>query len=355
MTAPEREHRSYMRAALAASVAAQPISSPNPPVGAVVVAPDGTIVGAGHTQRPGGAHAEVEALRAAGQRARGATAYVTLEPCNHIGRTGPCSRALIDAGVAAVHYALDDPNPQASGGAQTLRDNAIHVSAGLLADEVAAGPLRPWLFRQRMGRPLVTAKIAATIDGRIAAPDGTSQWITGPAAREYAHQIRARIDALVVGTGTALADNPSLTARRPDGTRYPHQPTRVVLGRRRLPETAALRDSVAPTVFVDSHDPVDVLAALPDALWILVEGGPQVLGAFFDAGLVDEVHTYLAPTILGAGHAAVHSNTLTTLTQAHGFAFGTPISFGPDLFVPMMRSGPQAERQHPGDHSTQRG
>ena len=322
-----------MRRAVAESAAAVGTSSPNPPVGAVILDADGLVAGVGHTQPPGGPHAEVEALRAAGERALGGIAVVTLEPCNHTGRTGPCSQALIDAGIAAVHYAIADPNPAAAGGAAALEAAGVSVTPHVLEQEVRRGPLRHWLFRQENGRPYVIAKIAATLDGRIAAPDGTSRWITGDAAREHAHRRRAAVDAIVVGTGTALTDDPSLTARRPDGGLHPHQPTRVVLGERDLPPTARLRDGSAPLVQVRSHDPARVLAALPDALCVIVEGGPRIIGAFLAAGLVDQVDAYLAPTLLGAGRAAVDDANVLTLEQAHRFRRTVIETLGDDVFV----------------------
>ncbi|SIR87870.1 bifunctional diaminohydroxyphosphoribosylaminopyrimidine deaminase/5-amino-6-(5-phosphoribosylamino)uracil reductase RibD [Williamsia sterculiae] len=306
---------SAMRAAIAESRTVLGTTAPNPPVGAAIVDPDGRIVGLGATRPPGGAHAEVMALAAAGERARGATAVVTLEPCDHIGRTGPCSRALIAAGVTTVYYAVADPSPQAAGGADTLRAGGVRAHAGLLADEVRAGPLAGWLFRLRHDRPRVTAKIAATVDGRVAAPDGSSRWITGPAAREHAHRIRAELDAIVVGTGTVLRDDPALTARSADGTLLPHQPTRVVLGDRHLPPDARILGPEARTVLVSGHDVTAVLDALPDAADVLIEGGPTVVGAFLTAGLVDRVHAYLAPMTLGSGFAAVSAPAVTTLTD----------------------------------------
>ncbi|ALG86770.1 bifunctional diaminohydroxyphosphoribosylaminopyrimidine deaminase/5-amino-6-(5-phosphoribosylamino)uracil reductase RibD [Gordonia phthalatica] len=322
-----------MRRAIAASAGALGVSSPNPAVGAVILDADGAVVGVGHTQPRGQAHAEVMALRDAGDRARGGTAVVTLEPCNHTGRTGPCAQALIEAGISAVHYAVADPNPSAAGGAQTLLAAGVDVTGGVLADDARRGPLRYWLHRIAHDRPFVTAKVAATLDGRIAAPDGTSQWITGPEAREHAHRQRARLDAIVVGTGTVLADDPSLTARRADGSLREHQPARVVLGRRDLPADARLRDGTAPLVHVRSHDPHDVLAALPDALHVLVEGGPAIIGAFLAAGLVDEVQAYLAPTILGAGSAAVDDRSVATLADAHRFRRIHTEPLGDDLLL----------------------
>ncbi|QKT07291.1 bifunctional diaminohydroxyphosphoribosylaminopyrimidine deaminase/5-amino-6-(5-phosphoribosylamino)uracil reductase RibD [Gordonia sp. X0973] len=326
-----------MRRAVAESRNALGVSSPNPPVGAVIVGEHGDVIAVGHTQPPGAAHAEVVALEAAGEAARGATVVVTLEPCNHTGRTGPCARALVDAGVARVVYAVADPNPSAAGGADTLRDAGVEVVSGVGAAEAVDGPLRAWLHRQRTGRPLVVAKIAATLDGRVAAPDGTSQWITGEEAREDAHAVRAGLDAIVVGTGTALADDPSLTARDSDGAPRSYQPTRVVLGERVLPATARLHDDAAPTVFVESRDPAAVFTAVPDALTVLVEGGPTVLGAFFAADLVDEVHAYIAPTVLGAGRNAVDDPTVTTLAQAHRFALVTAVPLGDDVRLTLRR------------------
>ena len=213
-----------------------------------------------------------------------------------------------------------------------------HDDAGLHAEDARRGPLRGWLFRQHHGRPFVTAKIASGVDGRIAAPDGTSQWITGPQARDHAHTQRARIDAIVIGTGTALADNPTLTARTADGALHPHQPARVVLGHRDIPADARLRDPAGgPLVRIDSHDPADVLAALPDALWVLVEGGPHILGAFFAAGLVDEVHAYVAPLVLGAGRSSVEIPGVTTLDDGHRFSTRSVTRLGEDVLVTLSR------------------
>ncbi|WP_018179463.1 bifunctional diaminohydroxyphosphoribosylaminopyrimidine deaminase/5-amino-6-(5-phosphoribosylamino)uracil reductase RibD [Jongsikchunia kroppenstedtii] len=325
-----------MRRALAESAGAQPLSTPNPPVGAVIVDRSGAVVGVGHTQEAGGPHAEVVALAAAGDHAAGGTAYVTLEPCNHTGRTGPCAQALIAAGIAAVHYAMADPNPSAAGGAATLRAAGVEVTAGLLADEVAAGPLRAWLHRQRTGRPFVTAKFAATLDGRSAAPDGTSQWITGPQAREYVHAERARLDAIVVGTGTVLADDPALTARHPDGSLHPRQPLRVVVGERDIPETARVLDDCAPTLILRTRDLSAVLDEIGDRSNVQVEGGPRLLGAFAAAGLVDRVQAYLAPALLGGGTAAVVDPTVRTLTEIHRFRRESVVELGEDLLVTLV-------------------
>ncbi|MFT4042475.1 MAG: bifunctional diaminohydroxyphosphoribosylaminopyrimidine deaminase/5-amino-6-(5-phosphoribosylamino)uracil reductase RibD [Gordonia sp. (in: high G+C Gram-positive bacteria)] len=327
-----------MRQAIAHSRAALGATSPNPPVGAIIVAPDGTVVGRGHTQPPGGPHAEIVALADAGAAARGATAIVTLEPCNHTGRTGPCAAALIDAGVARVIYAVADPNPVASGGAGRLRAAGVDVHGGVLDAEARRGPLRQWLFTQAHGRPFVTVKIAATVDGRIAAPDGTSQWITGPDARARAHRQRAEIDAIVVGTGTVLRDDPALTARLADGTLAAHQPIRVAMGHRDVPAGAQLHDESAPFRHVRTHSPAQVLAALPEATWVLVEGGPSIIGAFFDADLVDEVEAYIAPVVLGAGVSAVARGDVGTLTDGRRLQLADVETLGDDVLIRWERA-----------------
>lgn len=327
-----------MALAIETSRAAMGVSSPNPPVGAVILDRDGAVVGVGHTQPLGGPHAEVMALRAAGDAARGGTAVVTLEPCNHTGRTGPCSQALLDAGIARVRYGVADPNPAAAGGADFLRAAGIDVIGDTGELSVRSGPLGAWLFRAEHGRPMVIAKIASTLDGRVAAPDRTSKWITGPQAREHAHAVRSGLDAIVIGTGTALTDDPSLTARRTDGSLYPHQPVKVVLGQRDLTADAQLRGGPAPLIHVRSHDPADVLAAVPDALRVLVEGGPQIIGAFLAADLVDQLHIYLAPMLLGDGFPSVLDQTVATLTEAHHFRRDSVTALGDDLLITLSKT-----------------
>ncbi len=326
-----------LQAALALAVeesaAARGISTPNPPVGAVILGADGTVVGRGRTAPAGGPHAEVVALADAGDAARGGTAVVTLEPCDHTGRTGPCTQALIAAGIARVAYAAADPNPVAAGGAQTLRAAGVEVEH--LA--VEPWPLTEWLFRQRHGRPMVTVKLAATVDGRIAAPDGTSQWITGPAARARVHAERAQLDAIIVGTGTVVADDPALTARRPDGTLYPHQPRRIILGERQLPAITRVCAGPGEAVRVYSHDPQDALDAAGDAVNVQVEGGSTVIGAFLEAGLVDRVQAYIAPVLLGAGLPALTVPSVGTLTDALRLRVDSVERLGDDLLVTLIR------------------
>ncbi|MHA4849820.1 bifunctional diaminohydroxyphosphoribosylaminopyrimidine deaminase/5-amino-6-(5-phosphoribosylamino)uracil reductase RibD [Rhodococcus sp. MSC1_016] len=325
-----------MLIAIGAAESARGFTSPNPAVGAVVLDAGGRIAGVGMTQPPGGPHAEVVALREAGDAARGGTVVVTLEPCNHHGRTGPCSTALIEAGVVAVHYAVADPNPEAAGGAETLAAAGVAVASGLRAQEVERGPLRAWLHRQRTGRPHITWKYAATLDGRSAAADGTSKWITGPDARARVHADRAKLDAIVVGTGTVLADDPRLTARLPDGSLAAHQPLRVVVGRTELPARARVLDDSAPTLLLRTHDVNDVVAALAEYTDVLLEGGPRLAGAFLAAGRVDRIQAYLAPLVLGAGRPAVSEAGVSTIDGALRFHHESVETIGPDLLLSLI-------------------
>jgi diaminohydroxyphosphoribosylaminopyrimidine deaminase/5-amino-6-(5-phosphoribosylamino)uracil reductase len=290
-----------MRRAL--SLALQGPRGVNPQVGAVLLSADGDVLAEGWHRGAGTPHAEVDALsKLAHGAARGATAVVTLEPCNHTGRTGPCAEALLQAGVARVVYAVPDPNAESSGGAQRLRGAGVDVEAGLL--EVAGTALlASWLTVQRLGRPHVTVKWAQSLDGRAAAADGTSQWITGPEARADVHRRRAEADAIVVGTGTVLADDPALTARRPDGALHEQQPQPVVLGERPVPPGAALHRHPRPLLHLPGRDLPAVLADLRErgAHRVFVEGGPTVASAFLREGLVDEVLAYVAPTLIGSG------------------------------------------------------
>jgi diaminohydroxyphosphoribosylaminopyrimidine deaminase / 5-amino-6-(5-phosphoribosylamino)uracil reductase len=293
----------------AAELAARGIGSthPNPVVGCVVTDRSGTPVGEGFHAYAGGPHAEVEALAMAGARAAGGTAYVTLEPCNHTGRTGPCSQVLVDAGIARVVYAVPDPDPQATGGAEALRAAGVATEEGLLRDE-AERVNAVWLHAVRAGRPYVTWKFASTLDGRSAAPDGTSRWITGVEARADVHRLRAECDAIAVGTQTVLTDDPALTVRDAAGHRTGRQPLRVVVGRRPVPAGAQVRSGDGTGwIQVPTHDPAEVLRALHVReirhLWL--EGGPTLAAGFVRAGLVDRVVAYVAPALLGAGRFAV--------------------------------------------------
>ena len=309
---------------------------PNPPVGAVILDAAGDVVGTGGTEPVGGPHAEVVALHAAGERAAGGTAVITLEPCNHHGRTPPCVDALLAAGVAAVVFAVADPNPAAAGGAERLRAAGVTVTGGVCADEVAGGPLREWLHKQRTGLPHVTWKFATSVDGRSAAADGSSQWITGEAARADVHRRRAAADAIVVGTGTVFADNPTLTARLPGGGLAEHQPLRVVVGRREIaPEANVLNDD-SRTMVISTHDPDEVLRALSDRTDILIEGGPTLAGAFLRAGAIDRILAYVGPILLGGPIMAVDDVGVPTIARALRWSYDGVERIGPDLLLSLV-------------------
>ncbi|MCV7193636.1 bifunctional diaminohydroxyphosphoribosylaminopyrimidine deaminase/5-amino-6-(5-phosphoribosylamino)uracil reductase RibD [Mycolicibacterium brumae] len=325
-----------MRAAIAQSEKVKGSTYPNPPVGAVILDAGGQIAGVGATQPVGGAHAEIVALRRAGTLAKGGVAVVTLEPCNHHGRTPPCVSALLDAGIASVVYAVADPNPEAAGGAEALRAAGVQVGAGVLADEVAGGPLREWLHRQRTGRPHVTWKFAASVDGRSAAADGTSKWITSPASRADVHRRRVAAEAVIVGTGTVFADDPTLTARPADGTEVARQPLRVVVGRREIPSDARVLNEDASTMVIRTHDPAEVIRALGDRTDVILEGGPTLAGAFLRAGLIDRILGYLAPMLIGGPITVLDSVGVNTIAEAPRWRFDLTERVGPDLLVSLV-------------------
>ena len=306
-----------MRRALDLAATAGVPLGPNPRVGCVLLDGTGRTIAEGYHRGAGTAHAEVDALTRAGSAARGATAVVTLEPCAHTGRTGPCSQALLAAGVRRVVFAQSDPTPIAAGGAIELAAGGVEVVGGVLAD-LAEGLNEAFTFLAVHGRPLVTWKVASTLDGRVAAADGSSRWITGEAARRQVHELRAQVDAVLIGTGTALADDPALTVRAADGTPADRQPLRVVMGRRPVPPDAALRDGRAPLLTFPTESPAEVLAELAarDVQHVLLEGGPTLAAAFVRAGLVDRVAWYLAPALLGAGAPAVGDLGVPTIDAA---------------------------------------
>jgi diaminohydroxyphosphoribosylaminopyrimidine deaminase/5-amino-6-(5-phosphoribosylamino)uracil reductase len=309
---------------------------PNPPVGAVILDRDGEIAGVGATQPPGGPHAEVVALRRAGARAIGGTAVVTLEPCNHYGKTPPCVDALLASGVSRVCYAVADPNPEAAGGAARLTEAGVTVEAGVLTNVVAGGPLREWLHKQRTGLPHVTWKFAASVDGRSAAADGTSQWITSEAARADVHRRRATADAIIVGTGTVFVDDPVLTARLPDGTLAERQPLRVVVGEREISHEARVLNDDSRTMVIRTHDPHEVIKALSDRTDVILEGGATLAGAFLRAGTVDRILAYVAPILLGGPITAVDDVGVLSITHAHRWRFDGIQPIGPDVLLSLV-------------------
>ena len=312
-----------------------PVMGPNPRVGCVLLDDSGHVLAEGWHRGAGTPHAEVDALARLGAgAARGATAVVTLEPCNHTGRTGPCSLALIDAGVARVVYAVADPGIDSSGGADRLRGAGIDVTGGLLAGAGEAF-LADWLVAARLGRPFVTLKWASSLDGRAAADDGTSRWITGPEARQDVHRRRAASGAIIVGTGTVLADDPALTARGADGQPLPTQPVPVVIGTRAIPADAALRSHPHPPLFFATDD---LLAVLHDLhrrgiRHAFIEGGPTLASAFVAAGLVDEYLVYLAPTLLGGGRLALGDIGVAGISEQRRLTIDHYDRLGDDLLV----------------------
>ncbi|MFY2861251.1 bifunctional diaminohydroxyphosphoribosylaminopyrimidine deaminase/5-amino-6-(5-phosphoribosylamino)uracil reductase RibD [Mycobacterium sp. THU-M104] len=328
-----------MRMAIEQSYLVKGSTYPNPPVGAVIVDREGRVVGVGATEPAGGDHAEVVALRRAGGLASGGIAVVTLEPCNHFGKTPPCVNALVEARVSAVVYAVTDPNGIAGGGAGRLQAAGVQVQAGVLADQVAGGPLREWLYKQRTGLPHVTWKYASSIDGRSAAADGTSQWISSDASRLDLHRRRATADAIVVGTGTVLADDPALTARGADGLLAPRQPLRVVVGMRDLPSEAKVLNGDSRTMLIRTHDPKEVLKAVSDRTDVLLEGGPTLAGAFLRAGLVNRILAYLAPILLGGPVTAVGDVGVPTIARALRWQFDGIDRSGPDLVLSLVARG----------------
>jgi diaminohydroxyphosphoribosylaminopyrimidine deaminase/5-amino-6-(5-phosphoribosylamino)uracil reductase len=292
-----------------------PRTGENPQVGCVLVDDTGAIVAEGWHRGAGTTHAEVDALSKV-ESARGLTAVVTLEPCNHTGRTGPCTQALIEAGVSRVVYSLDDPGQESSGGAETLRAAGIDVVSGVLSGE-GYHLVERWLTANRLGRPWVTAKWGSSLDGRTAATDGTSQWITSAESRTYIHLLRSQHDTIAIGTGTAIADNPSLTARTADGNLFPNQPLAVVIGDTPLPDGSGLW-SHPRGVLQESGNLVDILERLYNIgiRSLFLEGGPRLMNSFIREGLVDEYVVCLAPILLGGDKTATSDLGIGTLTDA---------------------------------------
>lgn len=344
----QAEQRAMRRALELAATPGVPLG-PNPRVGCVLLRPDGTELAEGHHRGAGTPHAEAAALTEAGEEARGSTAVVTLEPCDHTGRTGPCSRALVEAGVARVVFAQPDPNPVARGGTETLRAAGTDVAAGLLEHEARAVN-RAWTFAMEHGRPFVTWKLATTLDGRSAAADGTSRWISSRPARVDSHRLRAQCDVVLVGTGTVAVDDPQLTVRDEYDEPLPHQPLRAVMGLRDLDPHRRVLDAQAETVRLLTRDPHEALATLHarDRQHVFLEGGPQLAGAFLTAGLVDEVVVYVAPMLLGAGTASVADLGIGTIADARHLRITdvTTLGQGAETNVRLTLTPIPVERTH---------
>lgn len=366
------EDRRYMTLALELATQGAGKTAPNPMVGCLLVK-DGEVVGEGWHKAAGAPHAEAEALAAAGDRACGATAYVTLEPCNHHGRTPPCADALVKAGIAEVVYAMADPHALAAGGGDYLRARGIRVRSGVCEEEARALN-RFWLHAVEHKRPYVIAKFAMSLDGKIATHSGDSKWITGPEARERAHALRGLVDAIVVGAGTVIADDPSLTAR--DGLEVMNLPLRIVLDSEgRTPPAAAVFDRAgrgallvttkrAPAARLDAFrelgadvlvldanrsgrpDVAELITALGarGVCGLMVEGGSEVLGAFFDAGAVDEVWAFIAPVVIGRGKSAVAGLGVERVAEAFALADVEYERLGGDLLIRGRIAGPEGRR-----------
>ncbi|GAW49515.1 MULTISPECIES: bifunctional diaminohydroxyphosphoribosylaminopyrimidine deaminase/5-amino-6-(5-phosphoribosylamino)uracil reductase RibD [unclassified Nocardioides] len=320
MTFTAAEQAAMRRALELAATPGVPLG-PNPRVGCVLLDEDGRTVAEGFHRGAGTAHAEADALSHAGDRARGTTAVVTLEPCNHTGRTGPCAEALVAAGVRRVVFAQPDPNPAAAGGADTLRAAGVEVESGLLA--VESGLLNEvWTFAVEHGRPFVTWKFATSLDGRSAAADGTSRWVSSRAARLDTHRLRALCDVMLVGSNTVAVDDPLLTVRDERDQPLGRQPLRAVMGERDLdPGSRIFAQSTAgdaESLQLRTRDPEKALAELyaRGRQHVFLEGGPTLAAAFLRAGLVDEIVAYVAPMLLGAGRSSVADLGITTIADA---------------------------------------
>ncbi len=291
-------------------------TAPNPIVGAVIISAAGEVVGEGFHDRVNSAdHAEVVAIKAAGDKAKGSTIVISLEPCNHTGSTGACAQAIIDAGITTVVYAISDPNEKAAGGAVALRAAGLTVIEGVLKDE-AAFSNRAWFMKIKKGRPFFTWKVAATLDGKVAAADGTSKWISNERSRADVQILRRQADAILVGTNTVITDDPHLIPRG-SFAGYGDNPIRVICGEQEIPEDAQIFDDAAKTILVKSKD-LDLLVEKLNELEInhvFVEAGPTLGSAMLDHCLMDELVIYQAPTLLGTGKHFFTFDYPTTITD----------------------------------------
>jgi diaminohydroxyphosphoribosylaminopyrimidine deaminase / 5-amino-6-(5-phosphoribosylamino)uracil reductase len=323
-------HLAFMQRAIALSENGLGRTAPNPIVGTVIVATDGSVIAEGfHDRHKSPDHAEVLALKIAGEKARGATMYVTLEPCNHTGTTAPCTQAIIDAGIKSVVYAVADPNIVAAGGAAALKAAGIEVVAGVGEDE-ASYSNRAWLTKILQGRPFITWKVAATLDGKVAAADGTSKWITNESSRADVQKVRRNVDAIMVGTQTVIADNPYLVPHDGAATK---NPLRIVCGTQELPKGANVFNDAAPTKVIASKD-LKVIAAEVLATGvnhILLESGPTLATAMLQAGMLDELMLYQGASVLGAGKSFVADLGISTIENAMSMQRISTETFGDDV------------------------
>ncbi len=310
------------------SAAALGRTAPNPNVSAAIYSSTGELIADGaHNRTLSSDHAEVVALKKAGSAARGATIVVSLEPCNHTGTTGPCVDAIIDAGISKVIYAVKDPNPIAAGGADRLESAGIDVE--FMASPELEDIQGAWLHRITTGRPYFIWKVATTLDGRVAASDGTSQWISSEQSREDVQQLRSQSDAILIGTGTALADNPTLRPRVEGAI----SPIRIVMGGRDVPADFNLNDGKSQTIFLKSHSVEDLLKALDyiPVNQVLVEAGPQLGSALMAADVIDEVLLYQAPIVLGEGKSWLEGIGISTIADARSLSLISTQAIGPDI------------------------
>lgn len=315
----------------------------NPQVGAVILDREGRIVAEGYHKGSGTPHAEVMAIEDLKRSipypfAPGYTAVVTLEPCNHFGKTGPCAQALIDAGISRVVFPIKDPGNESAGGAQRLRDSGVEVIEGVLRDK-AKEQNRVWLTSKQLGRPYVTLKWASSLDGRIAATDGSSKWISGEESRRDAHLLRRDVDAILVGTGTVIADDPELTARDQSGNYFDHQPLRVVMGERELPSDKRVFNEKAETIQIRARNPQVVIQELNNrqVKHLLVEGGSKIASEFIRNNLVDEFIIYLAPVLLGGPRLAINDLGIPSMAEAINLRITEQKLLGEDLFIRARR------------------
>ena len=317
--------------------ALSPLYGENPQVGAVLINDAGEIVAEGWHKGAGTPHAEIDALKniaAKGISGSGLTAVVTLEPCNHTGKTGPCSQALIEAGVKKVVFGTYDPGKNEGGGRFTLEEAGIEVVSDILRDECVQ-LIAPWFTNKFEQRPYVVIKWAASIDGRTAAADGTSKWITGAEAREDVHARRATSQAIMVGTNTVALDDPELTARKPDGSLYENQPLRVVVGERELNAASRVFNSDSVTVQFKTRDVGSVMQQLFDRgiRQVFVEGGAQLESALISAGFADEFLIYVAPKLIGGPATAIRDIEVSSMDQAVDLEFIETKKLGADILI----------------------
>jgi diaminohydroxyphosphoribosylaminopyrimidine deaminase / 5-amino-6-(5-phosphoribosylamino)uracil reductase len=304
---------------------------PNPIVGAVITSATGEFISEGFHQ--GAEHAEVVAINAANNIPAGSIIYITLEPCNHHGKTPPCTKAIIDAGISKVVYAVSDPNPAAAGGGEYLRASGIEVEGGVLESE-AAFDNRAWLTKIEKQRPRITWKIASTMDGKVAAADGTSKWITSELARADVALLRSQADAIVTSTATVKADNPLLTSKG-----VGKNPLRIVMGSSEIPSESQILNSEAETITIKSQDPQELIALAKQRGFnqIIIESGPTFGTALIKAGLIDEVILYQAPTFFGSGTPSISELGVTTISERVDFEIADVEVIGADLKLTLIK------------------